>query len=67
MSGFFLRNLSERSPEPNLTTEAVLSAIPSMRPIAAGPAPKTLDKNPGRSGWIISLDESFRKLVRPRR
>jgi hypothetical protein len=48
--GFRRRTRSDQTPDPIFVSDAVDSATPSIRPIAAGPAPSVFVKKPGRSG-----------------
>src|SRR5450756_2092666 len=45
---------------------AVPSAMPSMTPINATPAPCAVDRNIGSSGYIISEEASMKRLTNPR-
>src|SRR5580704_6689796 len=52
-------------PEKSLANEATLSAMPSMTPNCAGPAPIDA-RNAGRTQYAISLAVSFRNEVAPK-
>src|SRR3989339_317417 len=65
VNDFLFFALSEKYPEKTLRSEAVDSAIPSIRPIIAGVAPKE-ERYTAISGYIISEDISVNKLVIPR-
>ena len=54
---------SESQPENTLSTLAVLSAEPSIRPMAAVGAPSRFLRKSGTSQESISLEMSVRKLV----
>ena len=62
---FLFLALSDNQPEKSLSILAVDSAIPSIIPMKAGPAPRTVVKKTGRRGYIISLLTSVRKLTKP--
>ncbi len=55
---------SVRYPEKSLAKEATLSAMPSINPNCAGPAPSET-RNAGNTQYAISEAVSFKKEVRP--
>jgi len=64
-SGFRRATWSDRYPENNLANEATLSAMPSMIPSCAGPAPSDA-MNAGKTQYAISLAVSLRNEVSPK-
>ena len=56
---------SVKYPEKSLANEATLSAIPSIKPNCAGPAPNDT-RNAGNTQYAISEAVSFRKEVMPK-
>src|SRR3989344_2453186 len=65
MKSFLLPNLSESQPETNLRIAAVLSAMPSIRPMTGALAPITLLRKRGSIENIISELMSMKKLTMP--
>src|ERR1019366_352077 len=63
--GLRCETLSARYPEKSLAKEATLSAMPSMIPSCAGPAPSDARKA-GSTQYAISLAVSLRNEVRPK-
>src|SRR5450759_3639998 len=57
---------SERAPLISFSTEAVLSATPSIRPMTAAGASSTLARYRGITYTSISLEMSVKRLTRPR-
>jgi hypothetical protein len=64
MKGLFLPILSLHQPDKALITEAVLSAIPSIKESSVLEAPRD-NKNMGMTAYIILVVVSVRKLVIP--
>ena len=60
-----LKRLFEKYPEKSLVKEATLSAMPSITPSFAAPAPM-LSRNAGKIQYAISLAVSFNRLVMPK-
>ena len=60
----YLPTRSERAPEKALSRLEVDSASPSISPMVAVRAPRTLARKRGRTFSTISLETSVRKLVR---
>src|SRR5438270_13367917 len=56
---------SAKYPEKSLVKEATLSAMPSITPSFAAPAPM-LSRNAGKIQYAISLAVSFNRLVMPK-
>jgi hypothetical protein len=53
------------APENTLVTEAVASAMPSIKPTSAALAPSVETRNTGRSAWIISDELSMKSDTKP--
>jgi len=56
---------SATTPEASFSRLETVSAAPSTSPMYAGPALSTSVRNTGRSGKIISVPTSVKRLVKP--
>ena len=65
--GFRRGTRSATTPEASLSRLETVSAAPSTSPMYAGPAFSTSVRNTGRSGKIISVPTSVKRLVKPSR